>query len=198
MLAAALLLLDIAAGGSRLLWAQTAAKPAPAAKSAEASKPKAEEPQDEVVDIEAERMDEDVDAGTTTFTGNVRITRETGYLYADKVTLFRDVGGADSSVQRTLAAGNVRMKDDDMVATSETAEFRDGNNIIDLQGTKKSPAVVLQGEDRYEAERFVYDRRTGKRTASGGVKLRVRVKRTEAPAESAASTENGAAAPSNP
>jgi lipopolysaccharide transport protein LptA len=165
----------------------------PASKTANATAPSgvkngpAED--EEVVEVEAADMDENVKAGITVLTGNVSIIRETGYLYADKVTLYRDPDSNDKSVQRTVAEGNVRLKDNDLVGTCDHAEFRDGNNMIELVGSEKNPAVVLQEQDRYEAPRFTYDRRTGRRTASGGVKLRVRVKKPESEATPAPATE---------
>ena len=39
------------------------------------------------------------------FTGNVKITRENGYLNADKVTIYRDIETDD--VIKTVAEGNV-------------------------------------------------------------------------------------------
>lgn len=158
------------------LSAQEKSKSPPTDKGANEVKPSDDE---EVVFVEAADMEENVKEGITVLTGNVSILRETGYLYADKVTFYRDPHSNDKTVQRTIAEGNVRLKDNDLVGTCDRAEFRDGNNMIELVGSEKNPAVVLQEQDRYEAPRFTYDRRTGRRTASGGVKLRVRVKKTE-------------------
>jgi len=149
------------------------------AKTPDGSPPPLKE-DEEVVLVEAADMEENVKEGVTILTGNVSIIRETGYLYADKVTFYRDPNSNDKTVQRTVAEGNVRLKDGDLVGTCDHAEFRDNNNLIELIGSQKNPAVVLQEQDRYEAPRFTYDRRTGRRTASGGVKLRVRVKKPEA------------------
>jgi lipopolysaccharide transport protein LptA len=149
--------------------------------------------EEELVDGQAERWDEDEKTGVTLLTGNVRIERETGYLYADKVTFYRNMAAQEREVDRTLAEGNVRLKDGDIVATCDVAEFREGNNVIDLQGEKGSPVVVVQENDRLEATRFVYDRRTGRRTATGGVKFQVRLRRTTA--EGAAGTGAPEASP---
>lgn len=170
------------------LNAQEKSKSPPAEKNTDQTKPSDDE---EVVLVEAADMEENVKEGITILTGNVSIIRETGYLYADKVTFYRDPHSNDKTVQRTVAEGNVRLKDNDLVGTCDRAEFRDGNNMIELIGSEKNPAVVLQEQDRYEAPRFTYDRRTGRRTASGGVKLRVRVKKAETESPQRESTTNG-------
>lgn len=144
----------------------------------------------EMVDGNADEFEEDHKLGTRILTGNVRIERENGHLYADKITQFWNPNDEDQVVIRSLAQGNVNMKEDDINATSDEAEFTDDNNIIDLRGS----VVVLQGESRLEAAHFNYNRITGKRIGTGGVKFRVKIARKK-PEETAPAAAVGSTAP---
>lgn len=132
-------------------------------------------PEKEVIVGTAEEWEEKPQEGTRTLRGNVRIRRTDGYLFADLVTMYYDPDDPERRVVRTVAVGNVNLKEGEIVAACDRAEFRENNQVIDLTGN----VVVLMGEDRLETEAFVYDRRTGWRKGSGGVRFRVRVESEE-------------------
>jgi len=115
--------------------------------------------------------------GITTLRGNVRIYRYDGYMYADKVTLYRDVN--TNEVIKTLAEDNVELRDKDILAYCDQTVFNEVNDTIELTGS----VVVTQGEDRVEAAYLKYNRNTGERFAERGsdspIKFRVKIKTKE-------------------
>ena len=133
------------------------------------------EPSDDMIVGFAEEWAEFPERGVRTLTGNVRITRPDGYLNADKVTMYYDPDDPDRVVQKTIAEGNVSLKEGTVVATCDKAVFTENNNLMELTGN----VVVLEGENRMESERFTYDRRTGERHGSGGVMFRVKISTPE-------------------
>jgi lipopolysaccharide export system protein LptA len=141
----------------------------------------------------AEEWEEDAALGRRLLKGKVRIDREdgSGHLYADEVEMFYDPDGDSRKVDTMQARGNVNLREADFLATSDTADFTDGTAVIDLTGS----VVVFIDRDRMEADRFRYDRRTGKKNAQGNVKFRFRLpsQEGEAPADPAAETDGEAA-----
>ena len=101
----------------------------------------------------------------------VRIIRPNGFLHADKVTIHED--DETGETVKTVAEGNVEIRDQDMFATCEHAILNHIDDTVDLRDN----VVVIQNADRLEAKHFTFNRRTGKQTADGGVKFKVRMKR---------------------
>jgi len=122
--------------------------------------------------------------GITILTGNVEILRTDGYLNADKVTFYTDTETGETV--RTVAEGNVEIRDADIFATCAHATMEHVENTIILEQN----VVVLQNKDRLETALFKFNRTTGKQIGEGGVKFKVRVKQAE-PVEA---TTDGAAA----
>ena len=117
----------------------------------------------------ADFFEQDEETGLTTLTGSVRIQQTNGFLNADKVILHRDLDTGE--YKKTVAVGNVEMRDKDIFATCEHAIIDHVEDIVELS----EDVVVLQNEDRLEAKQFMFNRRTGKRTGKGDVKFRVRI-----------------------
>ena len=144
------------------------------------------EEEHEVINGVAESFEQDEKKGIIVFTGNVKIDRENGYLNADKVTVYRDVETND--VIKTVAEGNVDMKDGDLIATCEHAVLNESDDTIELTGS----VVVTQNEDRVEAPYIIYNRKTGIRKGKGNdkelVQFRVQLKKKKK-AESESSEE---------
>ena len=140
----------------------------------------------EVIKGFADGFEQNEKKGIIVFTGNVKITRENGYLNADKVTVYRDVETDD--VIKTVAEGNVDMKDGDLLATCEHAVLNESDDTIELTDS----VVVKQKEDVIEAPYITYNRQTGIRKGKGNdtelVRFRVRLKKKEK-AESESSEE---------
>ncbi|MDE0040854.1 MAG: LPS export ABC transporter periplasmic protein LptC [Candidatus Poribacteria bacterium] len=138
---------------------------------------------EEVIDGTADDMERDEKQGLTILIGNVRIKRPNGFLNADKVTIHEDV---ETGVTiKTVAEGNVEIRDQDMFATCEHAILNHTDDTVDLRDN----VVVIQDADRLETKHFTFNRRTGKQTADGGVKFKVRMKRGKKSAEATAEEE---------
>lgn len=137
----------------------------------------------------AEHLERYETQGITILTGNVKILRTDGYLNADKVTFYTDIETGETV--RTVAEGNVEIRDADIFATCDHATMEHIENTIILEHN----VVVLQNKDRLETALFKFNRTTGKQTGEGGVKFKVRVKQAEPveePADGdAASTDAG-------
>ena len=130
----------------------------------------------DVIDVKhADRFEQREKEGVTIFTGNVQIERPNGFLNADKVTIYENV--ATNETVRTVSEGNVELRDGDIFVTCAHATLNHLTDIIDF----RDDVVVLQNEDRLEADKFSYNRRTGERFGEGNIKVRFRVKSQEEP-----------------
>ncbi len=153
--------------------------------------------EEEVINVKhADRFEQRDKEGVTIFTGNVQIERPDGFLNADKVTIYENVE-TNETVQ-TVAEGNVELRDGDIFVTCAHATLNHVTDIIEF----RENVVVLQNQDRLEADTFRYNRRTGERSGEGNIKVRFRVK-TQSEPESGSQTveEEGAensGTPSNP
>ena len=133
-------------------------------------------PDEDVIDVKhADRFEQREKDGVTIFTGNVQIERPTGFLNADEVTIYENV--ETNTTERTVAEGNVELRDGDIFVTCAHATLNHLTDIIYFQ----EDVVVLQNEDRLEADKFWYNRRTGERSGEGNIKVRFRVKSQKEP-----------------
>ena len=153
---------------------------------------------EDVIDVKhADRFEQREKEGVTIFTGNVQIERPSGFLNADKVTIYENV--ETNETVKTVAEGNVELRDGDIFVTCAHAVLDHLTDII----TFREDVIVLQNEDRLEADTFRYNRRTGERSGEGNIKVRFRVKSTEEPEESDSQEgegeeEENSGGPSNP
>ncbi len=127
--------------------------------------------EEEVINVKhADRFEQREKEGLTIFTGNVQIERPDGFLNADKVTIHENV--ETNETVKTVAEGNVELRDGDIFVTCAHATLNHLTDIIYFH----DDVVVLQNEDRLEADKFWYNRRTGERSGEGNIKVRFRVK----------------------
>ena len=146
-------------------------------------------PDEDVIDVRhADRFEQREKEGVTIFTGNVQIERPSGFLNADKVTIYENV--ETNETVKTVSEGNVELRDGDIFVTCAHATLNHLTDIIYF----RDDVVVLQNQDRLEADEFWYNRRTGERSGEGNIKVRFRVKsqkepETESQAEEAKSQE---------
>ena len=132
--------------------------------------------EEEVINVtHADRFEQREKEGVTIFTGNVQIERPNGFLNADKVTIYENV--ETNETVRTVSEGNVELRDGDIFVTCAHATLNHLTDIIDFL----DDVVVLQNEDRLEADKFWYNRRTGERSGEGNIKVRIRVKSQKQP-----------------
>lgn len=133
--------------------------------------------EDDAIVGEADEFEQNEKTGVIILLKNVRIKRKNGYLNADKVTIYRDQD--TKKVLKTVAEGNVDMKDGEILATCENAVLNEADDTIELTGK----VIVTQGDDRVEAPEITYDRKTGIRKGKGNanqrVKFRVRLQEEE-------------------
>jgi len=143
----------------------------------------------DVIDGEADEFEQNEKTGITVLIGNVEIKRKSGYLNADKVTIYKNVDTRE--VLRTVAEGNVDMKDGEILATCERAVLNEADDTIELTGK----VVVTQDGDRVESPNISYDRKTGIRKGKGNanqrVKFRVRLKAKEVTTTEETPSEEG-------
>lgn len=139
-----------------------------------ASEPQEVKPEKGYVQGTADEFEEKENEGIIIFRGNVRMFREDGHLFADKVTVYRDPKTGE--VLRTIAEGNVDLKDGDLMARCDKAVLNEAEDTIELSGS----VVVIRGTDRVEAPYVKYDRKTGVRIGRGGVRFKVKLKEREA------------------
>ena len=135
-----------------------------------------EDSEDEVINVKhADRFEQREKEGLTIFTGNVQIERPDGFLNGDKVTIHENVERDET--EKTVAEGNVELRDGDIFVTCAHATLNHLTDIIYF----RDDVVVLQNEDRLEADEFWYNRRTGERSGEGNIKVRFRVKSQKEP-----------------
>ena len=145
--------------------------------------------EEDVINVKhADRFEQREKEGLTIFTGNVQIERPDGFLNADKVTIHENV--KTNATEKTVAEENVELRDGDIFVTCAHATLNHLTDIIYF----RDDVIVLQNEDRLEADQFWYNRRTGERSGEGNIKVRFRVKaqtepETEPPEEEAESQE---------
>ena len=125
----------------------------------------------DVIDVRhADRFEQREKEGLTIFTGNVQIERPDGFLNADKVTIYENV--ETNETVKTIAEGNVELRDGDTFVTCAHAIL---NHLTDVIKFSEN-VIVLQNEDRLEANTFKYNRRTGERSGEGNIKVKIRMK----------------------
>lgn len=123
-----------------------------------------------VIDGTSDEFEQNEKEGWTLLIGDVKINRPDGFLNADRVTIHEDVETDETT--KTVAEGNVELRDGDVFATCDHAILNHITDIIELRDN----VVVIQDEDRLESDFFTFNRRTGKRIGKGNIKFRVRIK----------------------
>ena len=120
----------------------------------------ADEEKSDEVNGSADVIRDDLEKGVRILEGNARLDRVdgTGHLYADRITMFYDPDDESARPNRMLAEGNVLLREGDMNAECDAADFTDGMNVIELTN-KEGKVTVLQEKDEMKADRFRYDRR---------------------------------------
>ena len=130
-------------------------------KPVETSQVRGDEDEDFLICKHADQLYQDDKKGFTVLTGNVELEMSNGFLNADKVTLYRNV--ETDKLTETIAEGNVQMKEGQALASSDRAVLNHIDDIVNLHDN----VVVIQEEDRLEAEKMIFNRRTGVQTAEG-------------------------------
>lgn len=130
-------------------------------KPVETNQANGDEDEDFLICKHADQLYQDDKKGFTVLTGNVELEMSNGFLNADKVTLYRNV--ETDKLTETIAEGNVQMKEGQAIASSDRAVLNHIDDIVNLHDN----VVVIQEEDRLEAAKMIFNRRTGVQTAEG-------------------------------
>lgn len=133
---------------------------------------------EDIIEGTSDEFEQREKEGQTILIGNVKINRVDGFLNADKVIIHKDVETGETT--KTVAEGHVELREAGIFATCDHAILNHVTDIIELRDN----VVVLQEEDRLEADFFTFNRRTGQRTGKGNIKFRVRIKpKKQSPSE---------------
>ncbi len=124
------------------------------------------------IEIEADMLEVDREAGTALFSGSVRAAQEGLRLHADRLQVFYGEDGAGGAeITRLEASGHVLIDSDSgQTAQAQWAVFEVAENRITL-GDKVS---LLQGENIIEGGETVMDLATGEALMRSGGGERVR------------------------
>lgn len=126
--------------------------------------------------------------GYTVLKGNVKAVKldsqkkETGeFVNSDQLTIYfkRDekTGELTDEVIRTEAMGNVKMKQGDMTVTCLRAVMvYEPEEVINMEGSKESPAIADDGKNRIEAPFIKYFRKDDRLEAEGDVSGQITIK----------------------
>jgi len=114
----------------------------------------------------ADKLTYNKNSGVTVLEGHAKLHRNDGdYMYADQITIYRDV--ETDEMIKMVSVGNVEMKEKDMSATCEHAIFYEKEERIEFKGSANKPAVVDSGSNRMEAPFIIYFREDGRIEATG-------------------------------
>ena len=102
----------------------------------------------EPIDITSDQLEAFNKQRKIIFIGNVKARQRDTLIFADRLTTFYDDGG--NEVQRLLAEGNVRITQEDKVATSDTALFENRQRMIVLTGNPH----LWQGNDELQGDKI--------------------------------------------
>lgn len=124
---------------------------------------------DKPINISADRMDAFQRENRVIFEGNVVVNQEETYIYAQRITADMASQETGGGIQKVVAVKNVRITQNDRVATCDRAEFDHISRTIELSGRPK----IWQGKDWIDGERVLVNLDQDKMTVVGGEEKRV-------------------------
>ncbi len=114
----------------------------------------------------ADKMTYGKKSGVTVLEGNAKFRRsDDDYLYADQITMYRDV--KTDEIIKIVSVGNVEMKEKGMTATCEHSIFYEKEDRIEFKGSVDKPAIVDSGGSMIEAPFITFYRQEERISASG-------------------------------
>ncbi len=124
---------------------------------------------DKPINISADRMDAFQRENRVIFEGNVVVNQEETYIYAQRITADMASQETGGGIQKVVAVKNVRITQNDRVATCDRAEFDHISRTIELSGSPK----IWQGKDWIDGERVLVNLDQDRMTVVGGEEKRV-------------------------
>ncbi|MDT8421593.1 MAG: lipopolysaccharide transport periplasmic protein LptA [Desulfuromonadales bacterium] len=120
------------------------------------------------IDVSAERLDVDDQAGTAIFSGQVVVKRDDMTIHAETLTLYRD--SRSGQVERIEASGGVRVVQLDRVGTAREASFNQLQETLVLTGE----ASIRQGQNLVTGDEIVLYLKENRSLVKSGEEGRVR------------------------
>lgn len=116
------------------------------------------------INITSDSMEAETKANKVTFNGNVVARQKDMTIKSDKLTATYSEGGKE--LREVLATGNVRITQQDKIATADNALFLDVERKIILTGSPK----VWQGKDIVSGDRIIYFLDEDRTSVEGGTR----------------------------
>mmetsp|Transcript_587 Transcript_587/g.395 ORF Transcript_587/g.395 Transcript_587/m.395 type:complete len:186 (-) Transcript_587:1771-2328(-) len=115
--------------------------------------------------ITSDRLVADSQKNFVAFIGNIKATHEDIFISADRLKIFYKKGGGKNneklsgkdSIKKIIATGNVKIKLENVFATSEKAVYTTDTKLIVLTG--KNPKVV-NGKNTITGNKIILNRKT--------------------------------------
>jgi lipopolysaccharide export system protein LptA len=124
---------------------------------------------DKPINITADRMDAFQKENRVIFEGNVVVQQEETFLYAKKIIADMAPQKEGGGIKKVVALENVRITQNDRVATCDRAEFDNVTRTIELHGNPK----IWQGKDWIDGQKVTVQLDQEKMTVVGTPDKRV-------------------------
>lgn len=124
---------------------------------------------DKPINITADRMDAFQRENRVVFEGNVVVQQEETYLYARRIVADMAPQEQGGGIRKVVAQDNVRITQNDRVATCDRAEFDHLKRTIELHGNPK----IWQGKDWIDGEKVLVQLDQEKMVVVGSEEKRV-------------------------
>jgi lipopolysaccharide export system protein LptA len=121
------------------------------------------------LNITADRMDAFQRENRVVFEGNVVVQQDDTFIYAKRITADMAPQDAGGGIRKVVAQQDVRITQNDRVATCERAEFDHLSRTIELLGSPK----IWQGKDWIDGQKVVVRLDQEKMTVVGSEEKRV-------------------------
>jgi lipopolysaccharide export system protein LptA len=134
---------------------------------------------DRRITVTADRLVSDREAKTATFTGHVKVVRGSSTIEADRLTVVyagntprSDAGlPGRSAIERVVAEGNVRIRSEDLTATTPKAVYSRFSQTIELLG---AGTRVISGSNSISGPQILLHLEGERLTVSSGGDSRVK------------------------
>lgn len=138
---------------------------------------KAPAAENEQIHISADRLISDTRARLAEFTGNVTASQNGSVIQADSLKIFYRQGvdpgdrrTGESSIEKIVATGNVKITFDDKVAFTRQATYSTDTRVLVLSGPRSR---ITSGKDSIIGEKITFSRADGNIKVEGGAGKRV-------------------------
>jgi lipopolysaccharide export system protein LptA len=132
----------------------------------------------EAIHITSDRLISDNKAGYAEFIGNVKATQKDTVITSDRLKIFykKNIANkgplsvSEESIHKIVAQGNVEIKFDNRLATTQQAVYNTETMVLVLSG---SNSKIISGNDSISGEKITFYRTDGRIDVESGDKKRV-------------------------